>query len=245
MKVIILAAGQGSRMGEITKSKPKPLLDFGGSSILSRLIAQISDYTRDISVVIGYKYHDVVSTLNQEFSFPINFIINKNYQIDINIYSVYLALSDIKIEQNLFIFEADCVYEDKAIKKIFDTNLKNNSCWYSVGKFNNKQNGGIILSNNNKVIDLKIVKKYSTKYKNYNKLIGILKIGKKEFFDYKNLLIFSSKQNFRQYYLQPWIDNLSSLPCQEVDLSDYYTGAFNDIETYKQCIKLFKENNIL
>jgi MurNAc alpha-1-phosphate uridylyltransferase len=34
LKVIIIAAGVGSRLGDLTKNLPKPLLDVNGKSIL-------------------------------------------------------------------------------------------------------------------------------------------------------------------------------------------------------------------
>ena len=37
MKAIILAAGLGSRLGKITKEKPKSLIKIGGQTILKRL----------------------------------------------------------------------------------------------------------------------------------------------------------------------------------------------------------------
>ena len=38
MKVIILAAGRGKRLGHYTKEIPKPLIDINGKSIIERQI---------------------------------------------------------------------------------------------------------------------------------------------------------------------------------------------------------------
>ena len=38
MKAIIVAAGVGSRLGELTKELPKPLIDINGKSIIERQI---------------------------------------------------------------------------------------------------------------------------------------------------------------------------------------------------------------
>ena len=38
MKAIIIAAGIGSRLGDLTKDLPKPLVDVNGKSILQRQI---------------------------------------------------------------------------------------------------------------------------------------------------------------------------------------------------------------
>jgi len=36
--VAIIAGGQGGRMGELTKEKPKPLLEFKGKPILTHVL---------------------------------------------------------------------------------------------------------------------------------------------------------------------------------------------------------------
>ena len=38
MKAIILAAGRGTRLGELTKNQPKPTIEVGGKTILQRII---------------------------------------------------------------------------------------------------------------------------------------------------------------------------------------------------------------
>ena len=61
MKAIILAAGQGSRMGELTKSLPKPLMKFGEQTIISRLVNQlISRKITNIDIVVGYLYEEII-----------------------------------------------------------------------------------------------------------------------------------------------------------------------------------------
>ena len=65
MKAIILAAGVGSRLGDITKTLPKGLVDVNGKSIIER---QISSFKKnginDIVLVIGgfpekYSFKDI------------------------------------------------------------------------------------------------------------------------------------------------------------------------------------------
>jgi len=55
MKAIILAGGRGKRLGKLTDSKPKPLVDILGRPILEHLIRNASEAgIRDYLVNVGY-----------------------------------------------------------------------------------------------------------------------------------------------------------------------------------------------
>ena len=66
MKAIIIAAGQGSRLGDLTKNLPKPLLDINGKSILKRQIELFHKFgIEDIIIVRGphkekFHFNDVI-----------------------------------------------------------------------------------------------------------------------------------------------------------------------------------------
>ena len=54
MKAIFIAAGEGSRLGNIKKDLPKPLVDINGKSLLERqIIALKKNNINDILVVTG------------------------------------------------------------------------------------------------------------------------------------------------------------------------------------------------
>jgi choline kinase len=56
LKVIIIAAGVGSRLGDLTKNLPKPLLDVNGKSILEHQIELFRKFgIEDIVIVTGHK----------------------------------------------------------------------------------------------------------------------------------------------------------------------------------------------
>ena len=44
MKVLILAAGRGSRLGELTKDRPKPIIEIGGRTVLERIIDNLHSH---------------------------------------------------------------------------------------------------------------------------------------------------------------------------------------------------------
>ena len=55
-KVLIVAAGLGSRLKSHTENSPKCMLDFGGKTLLERQLSAYRDCgIKDISVVRGYK----------------------------------------------------------------------------------------------------------------------------------------------------------------------------------------------
>ena len=57
-KVIIIAAGKGSRLGSLTKDLPKTLLKINDKSMLDH---QVDVYNKfgliDINIIVGYQNH--------------------------------------------------------------------------------------------------------------------------------------------------------------------------------------------
>ena len=79
MKVIILAAGIGNRLGKYTNDNPKSLLEFDGKSLLKRHIEILKElYVEEIVIITGYKSEMIVEHLN-DASIPIRFIFNERY----------------------------------------------------------------------------------------------------------------------------------------------------------------------
>ena len=54
-QVVILCGGMGSRLGNLTKSTPKPLLDIGGQTFLDFLSTEKSQIVQH-SFLIMYMY---------------------------------------------------------------------------------------------------------------------------------------------------------------------------------------------
>lgn len=56
MKLVILAGGYGSRLGEITATIPKPMVQIGGKPILWHIMKTYSHYgIKDFIICLGYK----------------------------------------------------------------------------------------------------------------------------------------------------------------------------------------------
>ena len=74
MKLIILAAGRGSRLSKYTRDCPKGMLEFAGRSLLKHQIDTFREYgISDINIVRGYKkdkiiFDDVKYFDNSDFS---------------------------------------------------------------------------------------------------------------------------------------------------------------------------------
>ena len=115
MKAIFIAAGEGSRMGELTIDTPKPLIDVNGSSILERQITLLDKFgIDDITVITGpfsekYKFHNIKYVNDSKF--------REHDQLG----SLFVASEKIKID--VLIIFADIIFDESILSQI----LKNNS----------------------------------------------------------------------------------------------------------------------
>lgn len=231
-EVIILAAGRSRRMEHLSDSLPKCLLPYKGERILERLIRQIkSQGIKKIVITTGYRADVMKKYFGKDPC--IELIENKLYEEDVNIYSMNLALS--RITGPCAIFEADTVMEDALVKYVLGSDFDGKSVWFTRGKFNEAQYGGILKADKfGNVIDVKIVATYKSTYKSYEKLTGIMRIGPNQIDCFKSLVHKYAKSTLKQYYLNAWIENISILSSQAANIEMFDFFSFNKPEEYYQ-----------
>lgn len=117
MQVIILAAGMGKRLKELTKSNTKCMVKVNGVTLIERMLRQLEawQFSR-IILVVGYegqKLMDYIETLHIET--PITYINNPIYHCTNNIYSLGLAKEWLCREDTLLL-ESDLIFEDSVLE---------------------------------------------------------------------------------------------------------------------------------
>lgn len=114
MKVVILAAGRGSRMKSETVSKPKCLIEFKEKSLLENALDNLSSFfeVKDILIIGGYK-----SELLGDY-WP---LIRNNYRwADTNIMGSLMVASDILAQEEVLVIYSDIYFERFAIQSMLD-----------------------------------------------------------------------------------------------------------------------------
>ncbi len=119
MQAIILAAGMGKRLKELTSNKTKCMVKVNGVSLIDRMLHQIEKYSLNrIVIVVGYEGQhlmDYIGTLG--IKTPIIFVNNPIYDKTNNIYSLALAKDYLK-EDDTLLFESDLIFEDAVIDEL-------------------------------------------------------------------------------------------------------------------------------
>ena len=119
MQAIILAAGMGKRLKELTQNNTKCMVKVNGVSLINRMLHQIQKQNVDrIVIVVGYereKLKEYIATLG--ITTPITYIDNPIYDKTNNIYSLSLA-SDYLCEDDTLLFESDLIFEDSVLDSL-------------------------------------------------------------------------------------------------------------------------------
>lgn len=126
MQAIILAAGMGKRLGDLTKDNTKCMVKVNGVCLIDRLLSQLSELNlRRIILVIGYQGEKLREHVGDSYgSTPVMYIQNPIYDKTNNIYSLYLAKDELQEEDTLLI-ESDLIFEGTLFHKIVDNPYPN------------------------------------------------------------------------------------------------------------------------
>lgn len=116
MQAVILAAGMGRRLKNLTKNNTKCMVRVNGITLIERVLGILDRKCLSrIVVVVGYeggKLMDYVMSL--DIKTPIRFIDNKAYDKTNNIYSLALA-KEYLIAEDTLILESDLIFEEEII----------------------------------------------------------------------------------------------------------------------------------
>lgn len=169
---IILAAGRGSRLKELSLEQPKPMITVNNVTIISNLVQQLIDANvQQVVVVVGYLADKLKMHLAPfEKKVSITFVENEIYDKTNNIYSLWLTKEYLK--NGFFLFEAD-VFTEPAVIQNFLKTAENDVML--VDKFTADMNGTVITFDANKKVTAMYLKSdqvtnfsFDDKYKTVN-----------------------------------------------------------------------------
>lgn len=116
MQAIILAAGMGKRLKELTHDNTKCMVKVNGTTLIDRMLHQLDErHLSRIVIVTGYegnKLIDYISTLG--INTPICYVDNPVYDKTNNIYSLSLA-KEYLFKEDTLLFESDIIFEDAVL----------------------------------------------------------------------------------------------------------------------------------
>lgn len=119
MQAIILAAGMGKRMKELTANHTKCMVEVNGVRLIDRMLGQLDK--RELSrivVVAGYAGQDLIDHIRSlQIMTPVLFVNNPIYDRTNNIYSLMLA-KDYLCSEDTLLFESDIIFEDAVLDEL-------------------------------------------------------------------------------------------------------------------------------
>lgn len=214
MNAIILAAGFGSRLKGLTKSKHKALFEILGEPNIERTIKFLNE--RDISeiyVITGYLSENF-SYLEQKFG--VKLIKNENFHTTNNLASFALALPYFG---DSFVIDADVVL----LKNIFQ--IRQNSHYYTTIRANSQKSEWIIKTQENRVVGIEI------SALNAPSLLGISYFNKTDANVIKRHILSLEKSAFldpKKYYDNAVLDVISDINMGFLNVPNELVGEIDD-----------------
>lgn len=178
MQAIILAAGMGKRLGELTKGNTKCMVKVNGTTLIDRVMNQLSKQNlKKVIIVIGYEGEKLKKYLGQEYNgLPIEYIDNPIYYKTNNIFSLSLATHKM-LEDDTLLIESDLIFEDSLFPMIINDPNPNVAL---VAKYETWMDGTMVrIDEDNNIVNF--VPKAAFRYDDvdrYYKTVNIYKFSK-------------------------------------------------------------------
>ena len=178
MQIVILAAGMGRRLGELTKDNTKCMLPVNGKRLIDRVLSQVTKYELNrIVMVVGYHGQNVRDYLGNSYSgVPIIYIENAAYDKTNNIYSLALAKQYLQEEDTLLI-ESDLIFSDSIFEMVMNAPEANLAL---VAKYESWMDGTMVrIDSKNNIVSF-VPKEYFNyaEIDSYYKTVNIYKLSK-------------------------------------------------------------------
>ena len=127
MQAIILAAGMGRRLGELTKENTKCMVPVNGVRLIDRLLSQLSQLRLSrVIIVVGYQGQKLIDYIGHRYDGRLNIVYAENpiYDKTNNIYSLSMVKDQLQEDDTLLI-ESDLIFSDRLFSMILENPYPN------------------------------------------------------------------------------------------------------------------------
>jgi 3'(2'),5'-bisphosphate nucleotidase len=219
MKMIILAAGEGTRLRPLTENMPKCMVKFKGKPIIEYILeVACNSGITDVTIVDGYKSNVLQKHLKNK---GVNFLTNEKYETTNMLSSLFCAKKI--MNDDIIISYADIIYKKEILESLIASkdffNVVIDKEWkklWSLRMEDPLSDLETLKIKDNKIIELgKKTKSYDNIEGQY---IGLIKISKKvidkvvKYYDNLNKSLIYDGKDFNNMYMtsfiQMIIDNL-------------------------------------
>ena len=209
MQAIILAAGMGKRLGELTKENTKCMIDVNGQKLIDRMLDQLAALKlKRVVIVVGYQAENLKHHIGNRYDgkLKIEYVLNPIYDKTNNIYSLALAKKELQ-EDDTLLLESDLVFESRMLRLIIDNPYPNLAL---VAKYETWMDGTMVrIDDDNNIVSF--VPKKAFKYSDVP-------------FYYKTCNIYKFSKSFSQNQYVPFLEA--------------YSRAMGDNEYYEQVLRV-------
>ena len=248
MQAVILAAGMGRRLGELTGNNTKCMLEVNGVKLIDRALESLTECNLSrIILVVGYKRDNVKAYVGNSYKgVDIVYVDNPIYDRTNNIYSLYLA-KDYLVSEDTLLLESDLIYEPAVIKRIVENEYPNLAL---VDKYESWMDGTVVVLNDEHKIK-NFISKRDFKYSDidsYYKTVNIYKFSKE--FSATHYVPFLSAYcqalGCNEYYEQVLkvITLLDDSPLKALPLNGEQWYEIDDIQDLDIASSMFEDSNV-
>jgi choline kinase len=131
-RAILLVAGVGRRLGALTRSRPKCLVEVAGSTILERALCALAQCgVPEVVLVVGYGASQVREVAGSRFAgMRIRYVSNDLYATTNTTYSLWLARDH--LDSECFLLEGDILFGTSVLEHILQSREDGRSVWAAV-----------------------------------------------------------------------------------------------------------------
>ncbi len=203
MQAIILAAGMGRRLGELTQDNTKCMISVNGVRLIDRMLNQLAALNLNrVVIVVGYKGKELVDYIGNRYDdrLKIEFAENPVYDKTNNIYSLSIVKQQLQEDDTLLI-ESDLIFDDAMFDMILANPYPNLAL---VAKYETWMDGTMVrIDNDNNIINFVPKKAF-----NYDEVDTY----------YKTVNIYKFSREFSEQVYVPFLDAY----CRVMGNNEYY-----------------------
>lgn len=119
MKVLLLAAGKGTRISRYLSGNPKSTVEIGGTSLLAYTVEMFQRKgVNAIGVSVGYKAELVKKELED---YPVEYFENPFFDVTNSIASAWFAQDFFKSNEDIIIMNADVYMEEALVDQVLSS----------------------------------------------------------------------------------------------------------------------------